>query len=237
MFHVSFCKQTNLYRMYLILLLLNASVEQIRRNRMARTKVFIRIFLNEKLVNTTVDSQLQNDFSVKWAQIFNIFMVSHPDSIVLQIVECQENRSKERLISEVIVPTPPTNSTSQNYSLEDIEFSSNEAFAMHIKTTNQIQLFYTSGAVRTGAAWGIDHKTGTVLAPTNASSDADTAIKSEEMKNYDAIMALGVSHMQDIEKLAKWIVKSNLDPNDPKNADLINLIKVSNFIRIHFSKH
>jgi hypothetical protein len=32
--------------------------------------------------------------------------------------------------------------------------------------------------------------------------------------------------MQDIEKLTKWVIKSNLDPNDPRNADLINLIKV-----------
>jgi hypothetical protein len=57
-------------------------------------------------------------------------------------------------------------------------------------------------------------------------SQSEVAIKHEEMKSFDAIAALGVSRMQDIEKLAKWVAKSNLDPNDPRNSDLISLIKV-----------
>ena len=62
--------------------------------------------------------------------------------------------------------------------------------------------------------------------PPVSKSQAESALNQEEMKNYDPIAALGVSRMQDMEKLAKWILKSNLDPNDPRNADLINLIRV-----------
>ncbi len=64
------------------------------------------------------------------------------------------------------------------------------------------------------------------LVPPVSKSQAESALNQEEMKNYDPIAALGVSRMQDMEKLAKWILKSNLDPNDPRNADLINLIRV-----------
>jgi coiled-coil and C2 domain-containing protein 2A len=187
----------------------------------------VKIYLNDKLVYTTNEAQLQSDFSAQWGQIFNIYMISYPDSIILQIFEHIDSRSRERLIAEIILPTPELNCTSANYNLEDYEFSSREAFYMHLKTSNQIELFYTSGSIKAGSSWGIDEKDGSVLAPPKSSSELDSALKHEEMKNFDPIVALGVSHMQDMEKLAKWILKSNLDPNDPRNADLINLIKVN----------
>lgn len=200
--------------------------EQTRRSKLAKTKVYVKIFLNDKQVYTTNECQLQNDFSVKWAQIFNIYMITFPDSICLQIFEYTDSRSKERMLAEINLPMPEMSSTSANYNLEDYEFSSTEAFYMHLKTTNQSELFYTSGKLKTGTGWGIDEKDGTVLVPPQSAGQSDSAIKQDEMKSFDAIAALGVSHMQDMEKLAKWILKSNLDPNDPKNSDLINLIRV-----------
>ena len=202
-----------------------SQVEQLRRAKLNKTRVYVRIFLNNKLVYTTKEAQLQDDFSVVWAQIFNIYMIGFPDSICLQIYEHTGSKSRERMIAQVNVPTPEINSTSKNYSIEEYDFSSSQAFYMHLKSTNQIELLFTSGVLKAGAGWGIDEKDGTVLIPPIAAK-TETALKQEEMKNYDAIAALGVSRMQDMEKLYKWIVKSNLDPNDPRNADLINLIRV-----------
>lgn len=91
---------------------------------MARTKVFARIYLNNKLVHTTTDAQLQNDFSVKWAQIFNIYVLAstlESDSIVLAIHEYTE-KSRDHFIAEICLPTPDPAST--NYQLDDYEFSS-----------------------------------------------------------------------------------------------------------------
>lgn len=152
-------------------------------------------------------------------------MISQPDSIVIQIHDYHESRSRERLIAEINIPSPELNCTSNNYLLEDYEFASPEAFYLNLKTTNEIELFYTSGILKAGSGWGIDEKDGSVLAPPLSASQVESALKHDEMKNFDPIAALGVSRMQDLEKLAKWIMKSNLDPNDPKNEDLINLIR------------
>ena len=55
-----------------------AAKEQTRRNKLSHTKVYVKIVFNGKQVFTTDICQLQNDFTVKWAQIFNIFMITFP---------------------------------------------------------------------------------------------------------------------------------------------------------------
>lgn len=151
-------------------------------------------------------------------------MISKPDTVIIQLYE--NISSKERMLAEILIPTPDENITSQNYSLEDFDFSSSDEFYMYLKTTNQSELFFTSGKLKAGLGWGIDEKDGSVLAPPKQTSSSSVTLYGEEIKNFDAIAALGVSHMQDLDKLAKWVSKSNLDPNDPKNSDLIDLIKV-----------
>ena len=47
------------------------------------------------------------------------------------------------------------------------------------------------------------------------------------MKGMDAVAAIGASGMSDMDQLSKWITQSRLDPNDPSNADLMYLMKVS----------
>jgi coiled-coil and C2 domain-containing protein 2A len=191
--------------------------EQKRRNLLASIKVYAKIFFNGKLVYTTNESQLQNDFSVKWGQIFNIYMLTSPESIQLQLFEYSGNRrsSNDRFIAEINIPTPETNCTSANYILEDYEFTSNKSGP----------LMFTSGKIRTGAGWAINPRDGTILIPPNLLERKDTIMKRNEMKNFDAVAALGVSRMQDMEKLSRWVAKSNLDPNDPRNSDLFNLIR------------
>lgn len=46
------------------------------------------------------------------------------------------------------------------------------------------------------------------------------------LKNIDAIASIGTSGLTDMKKLAKWAAETKLDPNDPKNADLMQLIMV-----------
>lgn len=204
-----------------------AQKEQARRAKLSHTKVYVKIIFNGKQVFTTDICQLQNDFTVKWAQIFNIFMITFPDSIVLQIFEFTDSKSNERMIAQLNLPMPEEHCSTHNYSLENYDFASPHAFYMHLEKSNQLEVKYTSGTLKAGTGWGIDERDGSILVPPTLKSNSDAVIKHDEMKGYDAIAALGVSRMQDIEKLTKWIIKSNLDPNDPRNADLINLIKVS----------
>lgn len=51
------------------------------------------------------------------------------------------------------------------------------------------------------------------------------------LKNIDAIASIGTSGLTDMKKLAKWAVEAKLDPNDPNNAALMQLIMVSGFLR------
>lgn len=102
-----------------------------RRSRLIRTRLFVRIYLNGKLVHTTADAQLQSDFTVKWAQIFNIYVLSstlETDSIVLEIYEHSDvsSRSREHLVAELSIPTPDPAITS--YALDDYEFSSQTGY-------------------------------------------------------------------------------------------------------------
>lgn len=201
--------------------------EQNRRNKLLKTKVYIKIIFNGKLVFTTNESPLQNDFSVRWSQIFSIFMITFPDIILLQVFEYWNSKANEKKIAEINLPMPDANSTSVNYTLENYDFSSPVSFNLRLKEDNKSELLYTTGTLKAGAGWGVDEKTGNVLVPPGLKGNithSETAIKHDEVKGFDAIAALGVSRMQDMEKLAKWIMKSNLDPNDPRNNDLISLI-------------
>ena len=46
-------------------------------------------------------------------------------------------------------------------------------------------------------------------------------------KRLDVIQSIGMSSAADLDKLSKWIEESRLDPNDPTNADLMYLMRVS----------
>lgn len=47
------------------------------------------------------------------------------------------------------------------------------------------------------------------------------------LKGQNAVTEIGVSAMMDLEKLSKWINESRIDPNDPANAHLVYLLRVS----------
>uniref|UniRef100_A0A8C0G583 Coiled-coil and C2 domain containing 2A n=1 Tax=Chelonoidis abingdonii TaxID=106734 RepID=A0A8C0G583_CHEAB len=51
------------------------------------------------------------------------------------------------------------------------------------------------------------------------------------LKNIDAVASIGTSGLTDMKKLAKWAAETKLDPNDPKNADLMQLIMVRAYLR------
>lgn len=56
---------------------------------------------------------------------------------------------------------------------------------------------------------------------------------SSALKRADAISSIGTSGLTDLKKLAKWAAESKLDPNDPNNAPLMQLISVMRQICAH----
>ncbi|XP_067858763.1 protein CC2D2B-like [Heptranchias perlo] len=103
--------------------------EMHRRMEVQDHKFFIRIFYNEKLVSSTVTSQLQSDFSVQFRQIFNIQIIHKPENIRLEIYELISKNTN--LLAKVYIPIPEVTMITNTAVLEEIEFSSDE-----IVTTN-----------------------------------------------------------------------------------------------------
>lgn len=48
----------------------------------------------------------------------------------------------------------------------------------------------------------------------------------------DAVTYIGASGLYDMKRIGEWATQSRLDPNDPKNASIMQLLKVG--IRIQY---
>jgi coiled-coil and C2 domain-containing protein 2A len=216
-----FCQEFDFFINYFI-----TRLEKIRREVLSKTRIFVKILFNGKVVYKTTKLSLRSDFTVEWGQIFNIYMINWPESIRLLVFEFCENvgplkrKVNETFVAEIILPVPEANCTCNNYDLEKYEFSSANEFYM--SKGNDVTSYYQSGVLYTGAGWGVDKNSNLLIPPTILGNN----YLQKTLQNCDAIAALGVSRMQDPNELAKWIFKSNLDPNDPRNADLIDLIQV-----------
>ncbi|XP_038630044.1 coiled-coil and C2 domain-containing protein 2A-like isoform X2 [Scyliorhinus canicula] len=198
-----------------------------RRMEVQEHTFFISIFYNDKLVSSTVTSQLQPDFSVQFGQIFNIQIIQKPESIRFEIYELRNKTIN--LLAKVYIPIPEVTTITSTAVLEEIEFSSDE-----IVTTNhegvgsntpfllqedksENYLLLTSGKLLYTVSWGVS-KDGIALAPP--------APKPKTYKeSMDAIASIGMSWLNDLRKLAEWARKARVDPNDPQNSDLMQVIK------------
>lgn len=47
------------------------------------------------------------------------------------------------------------------------------------------------------------------------------------LSKLDAVSYIGASGLYDMKKIREWATKSRLDPNDPKNTSIMQLLKVS----------
>lgn len=46
------------------------------------------------------------------------------------------------------------------------------------------------------------------------------------LRRLDAVSYIGASGLYDMKKIGEWATQSRLDPNDPKNASIMQLLKV-----------
>ncbi|XP_078268853.1 protein CC2D2B-like [Rhinoraja longicauda] len=201
--------------------------EQRRRMEMRNHKFFISIFYNDKLVSSTITSQLQSDFTVQFRQIFNVQIIHKPENIRFEIYELINTRMN--MLAKLYIPVPEVTMITSTVALEEIEFSSDEIvvtdhdgvgsntpFVIDEGKSGE-RLLLTSGRLLYAVSWGIDEN-GTSLAPP--------APKPKTYKeSMDAIASIGMSRINDLQKLAKWAKKARIDPNDPQNLNLMHVIK------------
>ncbi|XP_023555355.1 coiled-coil and C2 domain-containing protein 2A isoform X2 [Octodon degus] len=208
--------------------------EVLRREDVKRRMVYLKILFNSKEVSRTVNRQLGADFRVHFGQIFNLQIFNWPESLLLQVYETVGHTSTV-LLAEVFLPVPETTVVTGRAPMEEVEFSSSQhvtldhegvgsgvPFSFEADGSNQLTLM-TSGRVSHSVAWAVGDN-GTPLIPPL--SQQNIGFRSA-LKRADAISSIGTSGLTDMKKLAKWAAESKLDPNDPNNAPLMQLISVA----------
>ncbi|XP_016059696.1 PREDICTED: coiled-coil and C2 domain-containing protein 2A [Miniopterus natalensis] len=208
--------------------------EALRREDVKRRSVYLKVIFNNKEVSRTESRPLGADFRVHFGQIFNLQIVNWPESLKLQVYETV-GHSGTSLLAEVFLPIPETTVVAGRAPIEEVEFSSDQhvtldhegvgsgvPLSFEADGSNQLILM-TSGKVSHSVAWATGEH-GTPLIPPL--SQQNTGFRSA-LKRADAISSIGTSGLTDMKKLAKWAAESKLDPNDPNNSPLMQLISVA----------
>ncbi|ELW68968.1 Coiled-coil and C2 domain-containing protein 2A [Tupaia chinensis] len=209
-------------------------VEVLRREDVKRRSVYLKVLFNHKEVSRTVSRQLGADFRVHFGQIFNLQILNWPESLTLQVYETI-GLSSTTLLAEVFLPIPETTVVTGRAPIEEVEFSSNQhvtldhegvgsgvPFSFEADGSNQLILM-TSGKVSHSVAWAIGENGIPLIPPLSQQSIGFRSA----LKRADAISSVGTSGLADMKKLAKWAAESKLDPNDPNNAPLMQLILIA----------
>ncbi|XP_034861163.1 coiled-coil and C2 domain-containing protein 2A isoform X2 [Mirounga leonina] len=208
--------------------------EALRREDVKRRSIYLKVIFNDKEVSRTDSRPLGADFRVHFGQIFNLQIFNWPESLTLQVYETI-GHSGTTLLAEVFLPIPETTIVTGRAPIEEVEFSSNQhvtldhegvgsgvPFSFEADGSNQLILM-TSGKVSNGVAWAIGENGIPLIPPL---SQQNIGFRSA-LKRADAISSIGTSGLTDLKKLAKWAAESKLDPNDPNNAPLMQLISVA----------
>ncbi|KAK1875533.1 Coiled-coil and C2 domain containing protein 2A [Dissostichus eleginoides] len=185
-----------------------------RREDVAKRSLFIKILYNNKEVSRTDSRSLNGDFRVHFGQIFNLKIVNCPQSLNLQVFE------------EVFVPVPEPSVGSSSVPVEEFEFSSNQRVMFdHEGVGSDVPLSFeadgskkqtllTSGKLSCCVSWGVGEDGGALAPPLG-------------LGRLDAVTYIGASGLYDMKKIGEWATQSRLDPNDPKNASIMQLLKVA----------
>ncbi|XP_034052583.1 coiled-coil and C2 domain-containing protein 2A isoform X1 [Gymnodraco acuticeps] len=206
-----------------------------RREDVAKRSLFIKILYNNKEVSRTDSRSLNGDFRVHFGQIFNLKIVNCPQSLNLQVFEEVGSSSSCLLLAQVFVPVPGPSVGSSSVPVEEFEFSSNQRVMFdHEGVGSDVPLSFeadgskkqtllTSGKLSCCVSWGVGED-GAALAPPLS---LHPAAKHSGLGRLDAVTYIGASGLYDMKKIGEWATQSRLDPNDPKNASIMQLLKVA----------
>ncbi|XP_074490630.1 coiled-coil and C2 domain-containing protein 2A isoform X1 [Sebastes fasciatus] len=202
--------------------------EVARREDVTRRSLFIKIIYNDKEVSRTDKRSLNSEFRVHFGQIFNLKIINVPQSINLQVFE--EIGSSSSVLAQVFIPVPESSVVTASVPLEEFEFSSNQRvmfdhegvgsdvpISFEADGSNK-QTLLTSGKLSCCVSWGTGED-GVPLAPAPSPQPHGGRL--------DAVTCIGASGLYDMKKIGEWAARSRLDPNDPKNASIMQLLKVA----------
>ncbi|XP_054644566.1 coiled-coil and C2 domain-containing protein 2A isoform X2 [Dunckerocampus dactyliophorus] len=204
-----------------------------RREDVARRSLFIKILYNDKEVSQTNSRTLNSDFKVHFGQIFNLKIANCPRSITLQVFE--EGGSSCSLLAQVYVPVPASSVVAGSAAMEEFEFSSNQRVMFdHEGVGSDVPLSFaadgsnrvvllTSGKVSCCVSWGVSEDDLPLAPPLSQHPGSVLG----GVGHPEAVPHIGPSGLSDMKKIGEWAAQSRLDPNDPKNASIMQLLKVA----------
>ncbi|XP_037830013.1 coiled-coil and C2 domain-containing protein 2A isoform X1 [Kryptolebias marmoratus] len=204
-----------------------------RREDVSRRSLFIKILYNDKEVSRTGSCSLNADFRVHFGQIFNLKILNCPQSIILQVFE--EIGSSCSLLAQVFGPVPDPSVVTGRAPIEKFEFSSNQRvmfdhegvgsdvpISFEPDGSNKVILL-TSGQLLCCMSWGAGDDNAPLAPPV---SQQPGGVR-RGLGHLDAVTSIGASGLYDMKKISEWATQSRLDPNDPKNASIMQLLKVA----------
>uniref|UniRef100_A0AAY4CGC1 C2 domain-containing protein n=1 Tax=Denticeps clupeoides TaxID=299321 RepID=A0AAY4CGC1_9TELE len=203
-----------------------------RRQDVSKRSLFIKVLYNGKVVSRTDSRSLSADFRVHFGQIFNLKIVNWPESIELQVFETVGTSTTQ--MADVFIPIPEASILTGRAPSEEVEFSSDQRvmfnhegvgsgvpFSFESDGSNRLTLL-TSGKVSCCVSWAVGEDN-VPLAPPIAHP---TGAIHSGIRQMDAIACIGASGVNDMKKLRKWAADSRLDPNDPNNASVMQLLSM-----------
>ena len=198
-----------------------------RRNAVNKTKILFKIFFNGKEVCQSSPKLIGQDFIIPVGHIFPIQILHWPETLKVQVIEGSTLRTT--VIAEVDVPIAESSLSLDKADVIPYEFTSDQdvshghaglgsgrqfsTLADHSKIDSDI----TRGQLYIRVGWG--HGTdGTLLAPP---PELWSAAKKTPKINDHITDVFDTDGKVDSEKLENWLLNHRIDPNDPRNADLM----------------
>ena len=224
-----------------------------RRRQIARTHIWTRLMINGRYAGKCSPMVLRRDFTVPLHFSFPVQVLNWPNSVVLQLWERRGPPLPASLLAEVPVPLPGVEDSSTYYPFVELHFTSTTPFAPSWAGTDREQAVFISGDVHVQCSWGAPRQY--ALEDKHEIEDGyrmpprpDTArmgklaiskmvhapSQSREKEKEESLMSKMINRAHGVDgtvgsvsgfQMRQWMQGYGFDPNDPRNADLMELMR------------
>ncbi|XP_050733212.1 coiled-coil and C2 domain-containing protein 2A-like [Eriocheir sinensis] len=201
--------------------------EKKRRLAVSKTRVWLRVLVNNKLVTQTPSTTLGPEFSLPLGHTFRMALSSWPRSLAVEVVEGAALR--QALVASVALPIPGHPGTTRD-AVEMVEFSGCQVVShSHAgvgcgRVGSQYGSSFTTGELRYRLGWATGAE-GEVLAPPGLPPATTTAPASPAGLKLVMPGAEGGGGGGGPGEGGHSLHEARLDPNDPANAALLDHLK------------
>eukprot|EP00899_Mesostigma_viride_P011659 jgi/Mesvir1/20494/Mv12380-RA.1 len=199
--------------------------EAARRRDLQRVRLLCHLFVNGKPVGQTEPRSIKGDLSLDCKERFSLQVIKWPESVCVKVYE--KGLLSNAFLGEVFLGVPGIDGGP----LADpqplpYQFTGNAPFQpTWLAGDNSAGLHYTAGSVYCQVQWGSRAPDGT---PPDMEAAAPAAPPVPIGMRHAAPhqrKQLGAAGQVSSYNLVQWLKQTGIDPNDPRNAGVLELIK------------